>query len=63
MIKNLFLVALRNFNRDRGYSFLNILGLSIEKGKIFRDQKKSGIHPQKIERRFALAADRLTFVS
>jgi len=29
MIKNLILVALRNFKRDKGYSLLNILGLTI----------------------------------
>lgn len=29
MIKNLLLVALRNFKRDKGYNFLNILGLTI----------------------------------
>ena len=29
MIKNLLLVALRNFKRDKGYSLLNILGLTI----------------------------------
>ena len=29
MIKNLLLVALRNFKRDKSYSFLNILGLTI----------------------------------
>lgn len=29
MIKNLLLVALRNFKRDKWYSFLNILGLTI----------------------------------
>lgn len=29
MIKNIFLVALRNFKRDKGYSLLNILGLTI----------------------------------
>jgi putative ABC transport system permease protein len=29
MIKNLFLVAIRNFKRDKGYSLLNILGLTI----------------------------------
>src|SRR5258708_10191693 len=29
MIKNLLLVALRNFKRDRWYSLLNILGLTI----------------------------------
>jgi putative ABC transport system permease protein len=29
MIKNLFLVAIRNFKRDRWYSLLNILGLTI----------------------------------
>ncbi len=29
MIKNLFLVALRNFKRDKWYSLLNILGLTI----------------------------------
>jgi len=29
MIKNLILVALRNFRKDKGYSLLNILGLTI----------------------------------
>jgi putative ABC transport system permease protein len=29
MIKNLFLIALRNFKKDIGYSLLNILGLTI----------------------------------
>lgn len=29
MIKNIFLVAIRNFKRDKGYSLLNILGLTI----------------------------------
>ncbi|MEJ0106130.1 MAG: ABC transporter permease [Bacteroidota bacterium] len=29
MIKNLLLVAIRNFKKDKGYSFLNILGLTI----------------------------------
>ena len=29
MLKNLLLVALRNFKRDKGYSLLNILGLTI----------------------------------
>ena len=29
MIKNIFLVALRNFKRDKGYSLLNVLGLTI----------------------------------
>ncbi len=29
MVKNLFLVALRNFKRDKWYSLLNILGLTI----------------------------------
>ena len=29
MIKNLLLVALRNFKRDKWYSLLNILGLTI----------------------------------
>ena len=29
MIKNLFLVAIRNFRRDKWYSLLNILGLTI----------------------------------
>ena len=29
MIKNLLLVAIRNFKRDKGYSLLNILGLTI----------------------------------
>jgi len=29
MLKNLILVALRNFKRDKGYSLLNILGLTI----------------------------------
>lgn len=29
MIKNLFLVAIRHFKKDKGYSLLNILGLSI----------------------------------
>src|SRR6185436_18696755 len=29
MIKNLLLVALRNFKRDKSYSLLNILGLTI----------------------------------
>src|SRR4029078_8282776 len=29
MIKNLLLVALRNFRRDKWYSLLNILGLTI----------------------------------
>src|SRR6185369_2806551 len=29
MIKNLFLVAIRNFKRDKWYSLLNILGLTI----------------------------------
>ena len=29
MIKNLLLVAIRNFKRDKGYSILNILGLTI----------------------------------
>src|SRR5579864_7308555 len=29
MFKNLLLVAIRNFKRDKGYSLLNILGLMI----------------------------------
>ena len=29
MIKNIFLIALRNFKRDKGYSLLNIMGLTI----------------------------------
>ncbi|MEO6253272.1 MAG: ABC transporter permease [Ferruginibacter sp.] len=29
MIKNLFLVAIRNFKKDKGYNLLNVLGLSI----------------------------------
>lgn len=29
MIKNLLLVALRHLKKDKGYSLLNILGLSI----------------------------------
>jgi putative ABC transport system permease protein len=29
MIKNLFLIALRNFRKDKWYSFLNVLGLTI----------------------------------
>src|SRR6478609_2946536 len=29
MLRNLLLVALRNFKRDKGYSLLNILGLTI----------------------------------
>ncbi len=29
MIKNIFLVAIRNFKRDKGYSLLNVLGLTI----------------------------------
>src|SRR4028119_867691 len=29
MIKNLLLVAVRNFKRDKGYGILNILGLTI----------------------------------
>src|SRR5689334_15246498 len=29
MIKNLLLVALRNFRKDRWYSILNVLGLTI----------------------------------
>src|ERR1051325_9149025 len=29
MIKNLFLVAIRNFRRDKWYSLINILGLTI----------------------------------
>src|SRR3984885_13063627 len=29
MLKNLLLVAIRNFKRDKGYSLLNILGLTI----------------------------------
>jgi len=29
MIKNLFLVAIRNFKKDKGYNLLNVLGLAI----------------------------------
>jgi putative ABC transport system permease protein len=29
MIKSLFRIALRNFKKDRGYSLLNIIGLTI----------------------------------
>jgi putative ABC transport system permease protein len=29
MIKNLFLIALRNLKKDRWYSLVNILGLTI----------------------------------
>ena len=58
MIKNLLLVALRNFKRDKWYSLLNMLGLTI--GITFslflifyiKDELSYDRHHEKVDRIF-----------
>ncbi len=62
MIKNLFLVALRNFRRDKWYSLLNILGLTI--GITFslflifyiKDELSYDRHNEKVDRIYRINA-------